>query len=54
MTENKWEIIDNKGTIYNGSQEEMENLFLNAGEENAEIRKWYGDLKLIEIHDIKR
>lgn len=44
-----WEIIDEKGTIYSGSQEEMNDQFSIMATEHYD-GTWEGDLKLIEIH----
>ena len=46
-----WEITDNKGTIYSGSEDEMTDLFLQI--KNSEVgEEWTGDLRLIQIHNI--
>jgi len=51
--ENKWAIIDDNGTVYDGNEHDMTALFqaILYGEEALE---WDGDLKLIEIHNITR
>ena len=56
-----WEIIDDNGTIHNGTEEEMQeafNVMTNNDSERNEIDKWdtdwTGDLKLIQIHNIYR
>ena len=48
---NRWAIIDDKGTIYDGHEDEMTSLF-NAiiKDESDPDLTWDGDLKLIEIH----
>jgi|GEM_PF-1625951 len=51
---NNWEIIDDNGTIYSGTQNEMEDLFSDIvnGGRAAPLVNWTGDLKLVEIHDV--
>ena len=46
-----WEITDNNGTIYSGTEEEMKTLFeqIEKGEKEEE---WDGDLRLIQVHNI--
>lgn len=63
---NRWAIIDNTGTIHDGTEEEMRtafdtmvNTFIKPTlNEKRLIEKWTtewkGDLKLIEIHGIYR
>lgn len=54
---NNWEIIDDQGTIYSGTEDEMRNIFeeiMESGLFDGEKIKWHGDLKLIEIHSITR
>ena len=48
-----WEIIDNKGTIYSGTEEDIRVIFDQI--QTGEIEEsWQGDLKLIEVHAIYR
>ena len=48
-----YEIVDNKGTLYSGSYEEMEDKFSYLiNEEHNE--DWYGDLKLIKVIQVYR
>ena len=54
---NNWEIIDNDGTIYGGTEEEMRNIWehiqgINLKKSGPLEIKWNGDLKLIMIVDI--
>jgi len=54
-----WEIIDNNGTIYSGTEEEMLNIWdqilgINKYTAHPLEIKWEGDLKLIQIHNIYR
>jgi hypothetical protein len=46
-----WEIIDDKGTVYSGDEDEMKSLFeeIIMGKVKEE---WTGDLRLIQVHDI--
>ena len=48
-----WEIIDNKGTLYSGGEDDIKIIFeqIRIG---AIDEKWYGDIKLIQVHDIHR
>ena len=54
-----WQIIDNNGVIYSGTEEEMLNMWDNILGINkykgrpCEIY-WIGDLKLIQIHQIHK
>ena len=48
-----WEIIDDEGVVYSGTQEEMERVFNRIVNGQIEC-DWTGDLKLIEIHNITR
>ena len=52
-TKTMWEIIDNKGTIYSGKEDDMKIIFgqIEAGQIKG---TWHGDLKLVEIHAIHR
>jgi hypothetical protein len=48
-----WEIIDNEGTLYSGNEDDIKIIFEQI--KNGEIEeKWYGDLKLIQVHDIHK
>lgn len=51
-----WEIIDNKGVIYSGTENEMTDLFhdIMHGGPAAPLKQWTGDLKLIQIHAIHK
>lgn len=57
-----WEIQDDAGTLYSGSEEEMRQLFYNSktysynnDEDNFEyIENWNGDLKLVKVIDTFR
>jgi len=54
-----WAIIDSKGTIFTGTQEQMEEIFYNtvnniSDDEHYKVDEWDGDLLLIEIHNITR
>jgi hypothetical protein len=59
MYQNNWEIVDENGTIYSGSEDEMRELF-NAivhGVVNDNLDEdldWLGDLRLIQVHAIHR
>lgn len=46
-----WEIIDNNGTIYSGSEDEIRSKFQQMVDGNEECG-WDGDLKLIQVHSI--
>ncbi len=52
--DNQWEVIDDKGIIYSGTEEEMESMFENIIEDNPEDLEWTGDLRLIEVHNCFR
>ena len=64
-----WEIIDSKGVIHSGAEDEMRTAFdiMTGQHENSGIlpdelqrlqsdykTEWYGDLKLIQIHSTYR
>jgi len=46
-----FEIIDNKGTIYSGSLEEMNDKFAEMIGADSE-ESWEGDLKLIQVIEV--
>lgn len=48
MSENTWEIIDEKGALYQGTEDEMNAIF-NRILSGEKVAKWIGDLKLIEV-----
>lgn len=50
---NMWKIIDNKGTLYSGNEEDIKIIFdqIRSGKIQE---KWYGDLLLVQVHDIHR
>ncbi|GHV15536.1 hypothetical protein FACS1894169_07220 [Bacteroidia bacterium] len=48
-----WRIIDDKGTLYSGSELEMRIMYRQIVDGGIE-GKWYGDLLLIQVHDIYR
>lgn len=50
---NQWEIIDDKGCIHSGREDEMTTIFYEMTNSNSEDC-WEGDLKLIEVHNIYR
>lgn len=47
----QWEIIDDKGVIHSGTQDDMlsewEKLTMSETEE-----EWTGDIKLVEVHGV--
>ena len=45
---NTWEIIDDEGVIYSGSQEEMEEIFSDWPDDIETA----GDTKLVEVHGV--
>lgn len=51
-----WEIIDNKGVIFSGGENEMRDLFFDIknGGVASPLTVWEGDLKLVEVVDIYR
>lgn len=50
-----WEIIDNEGVIYSGSESEMYEYWNKiANQDNPDEIEWIGDLRLIQVHDIYR
>jgi len=51
--ENTWAIMDDQGIIKSGTQNEMTDKFHDAGQIGADITEWNGDLRLIEIHNLK-
>ena len=48
-----WEIIDDDGVVYSGSEDEMKQKWFDIAE-CIILLTWKGDLKLIEIHDLKK
>ena len=52
---NRWEIIDDSGTIHSGSEDEMKKAFQDIKEQEPfsdySIDGWSGDLKLVEVHE---
>lgn len=46
-----YEIIDNKGTIFSGNEEEITAIFYAIVNGDKEL-DWVGDLKLIEVKSI--
>ena len=50
-----WEITDNEGTIYSGSESEMLEYWEQITEnDNPEEIEWTGDLRLIQVHNTYR
>lgn len=57
-----WEITDENGTIYSGSEDEMISKFyeLTQNRDDDDISlsdeecSWEGDLRLIQVHNIYR
>lgn len=57
-----WEIADNNGTIYSGSEDEMTLAFDIMTNSNTYSKKkvkelqtdWEGDLRLIQVHNTYR
>jgi len=49
----QWEIIDDNGVVYSGSEDEMRQTFNNIVDGKEEV-KWTGDLKLVQVHAIHR
>jgi len=51
---NNWEIVDDNGTIYSGTEDEMHDIFSeivykdNEDPDGHEF-KWTGDLRLIQV-----
>lgn len=61
--ENQWEIIDSKGVIHSGDEEEMRmafNIMADPDSYSEEQVKEYdsneyeGDIKLVEVHAVIR
>lgn len=52
----KWEIIDTRGTIESGTEQEMIEIWNNTVDtgKSPRITEWEGDLKLIQIHAITK
>jgi hypothetical protein len=48
-----WRIIDDEGTLYSGSETEMRIIYRRIVDGGIDS-KWYGDLLLIQVHDICR
>ena len=48
-----WIIVDQFDTIKIGNKEVIKD-FEEAGEKDAEIKSWKGDLKLLKIHGVKK
>ena len=48
-----WEIIDDNGVIYGGTQDDMTAIFQTAHDDDN-FTDWDGDLKLVEVHDLIR
>lgn len=46
-----WKITDNGGTIYSGSEDEMQLLYQQIVK-GVIKEKWTGDLRLIQVHSI--
>ena len=54
---NQWEIIDDKGTIESGTEEDMRyhfNDILYTHLFTETDFEWEGDLRLIEVHAVTR
>jgi hypothetical protein len=57
-----WEIIDNNGVLFSGSEDEMIHAFdvmtdpmQYSSEDNDNYpSQWEGDLKLVQVHNICR
>ena len=58
-----WEVIDSKGTIHSGTEDEMMHAFavMTNGDlyskkerEEYEVDGWEGDLRLIQVHAVER
>lgn len=43
-----WKIIDQNGTIYSGTQDEMDNTFAEIDSGEIEL-SWDGDLELVQV-----
>lgn len=48
-----WEIVDDNGVIYSGSEDEMMMYWQQMNSEDN-YDEWEGDLKLIEVHAATR
>ena len=54
--QNRWEIIDEKGVIFSGSEDEMKDKFeklINLPDPDDGY-EWEGDIKLVEVHNTYR
>ena len=51
---NQWEIIDDNGTLYSGSENGMRDLWTGNQDYIYTANKVKGDLRLVEIHGVKR
>ena len=52
MYTDMYEIIDNKGTIYSGTEEEMLNYWQDIQNGKADDIDFDGDVRLIQVIDI--
>ena len=50
----QWEIIDNKSTIFSGTEEEMREQLRRIENGDCILDDAEGDLKLVQVHAITR
>jgi len=50
---NQWEIVDDKGVLHSGPEDEMISKWEELTEGETE-EEWTGDLKLVEVHGIHK
>ena len=53
VTMTVWEIIDNNGILFSGTERDMKRIWDNIINERIDV-SWGGDLKLVEVHKIYR
>lgn len=49
-----WEIIDERGTIFSGTEEEMREQFRLIEVGKCSLEESKGDIKLVQIHGMIR
>ena len=51
-----WEIKDERGVIYSGTEEEINSIWHNTTVtgKTPRVTEWEGDLKLVQVHAITR